>query len=442
MQKLEWNGILQAALGVLSLGVLAGLAAIWFQSSKTQHLTLAAGTRSGESYILSGALKKVTERRFSNVRITLMETGGTAENLRMLEDGKAQLATAQADVLPGAAARIVAVLYDDEFQLLTPKDSPVQRFADLRGRVIALAQSGGQFPSFLHVAEHFGLHQEDFRFAGANDAAAEEAFREGQADAIFRVRALGNPTIQRLAQTGKFRFLAIEQAAAMQINQPAFEPAVIPAGAYSGSPSVPAQDLPTIAVHRTLLAHYAADENAIRAITSVLLERRQEIMEAIPSEMTEVRLLLAQVRQPQAQVGLEPAIHPGALSFYNKDKPSFLQAHADFVGLLLTVSLMVGSWIWELKRLIQTQQKNAADRYSDRAISLMTAAQGATSRDALDGAWNELLTLLTDAVRDLDADKLSEESFDSFRSILQIAMDATKERRAVLAAASVAAARV
>jgi hypothetical protein len=42
-------------------------------------------------------------------------------------------------------------------------------------------------------------------------------------------------------------------------------------------------------------------------------------------------------------------------------------------------------------------------------------------------------------VRDLDADKLSEESFNSFRVILQIGMEVTKERRALLSSMNSAA---
>jgi TRAP-type uncharacterized transport system substrate-binding protein len=130
------------------------------------------------------------------MRMTPLETGGTVENLRMLEDGRAQLATAQSDILPGPKARAVAVLYDDTFQLLVAKNSPVQSLVDLEGRRIALAQSGGQFQSFLHVADHFGLHQADFQYVGASDQNAGDAFLNGRADAIFRVRAIGDPSIE------------------------------------------------------------------------------------------------------------------------------------------------------------------------------------------------------------------------------------------------------
>jgi uncharacterized protein len=187
-----------------------------------------------------------------------------------------------------------------------------------------------------------------------------------------------------------------------------------------------------VSTQRTLLARDQASAAATRGVTETLIERRQEMMDEIPAKMTEVRLLLVQTRRPQSQSGLGPALHPGALSFYDKDKPSFLLAHADYVGLILTVGLMAGSWIWELKRWMQRQQKSNADQYSNRVVALISGVQEVKSLAPLDEAWRELLKILTEAVRDLDADKLSEESFNSFRVILQIGMEVTKERRALL----------
>src|SRR5271156_1145995 len=248
MAKLGFNQVLRFALAAVSVTLIGGLAIAWWQRSRTEHLTLAAGASSGESYILGNALKTVVERHYPKIRMTLLETGGTVENLTMLQDGQAQLATAQADIPAGPKARSVAVLYDDTFQLLVPKQSQSKSLVDLEGKRIALAESGGQFQSFLHVADHFGLHQADFQFVGTSDEDASTAFLNGGADALFRVRAIGDPSIQRLVQSGKARFLPLEHAAAMKIKYPSFEAAVIPIGAYLGNPPIPAQDFPTVAV--------------------------------------------------------------------------------------------------------------------------------------------------------------------------------------------------
>jgi protein-tyrosine-phosphatase len=69
-------------------------------------------------------------------------------------------------------------------------------------------------------------------------------------------------------------------------------------------------------------------------------------------------------------------------------------------------------------------------------VALIGGVQEVTSAAPLDETWRELLKILTEAVRDLDADKLSEESFNSFRVILQMGMEVAKERRALLSSTS------
>jgi TRAP-type uncharacterized transport system substrate-binding protein len=62
MAKLDFNRVLRIALVSLSAALVAGLAIALWQRAQTEHLTLAAGASSGESYILSNALKTVVER--------------------------------------------------------------------------------------------------------------------------------------------------------------------------------------------------------------------------------------------------------------------------------------------------------------------------------------------------------------------------------------------
>jgi hypothetical protein len=54
------------------------------------------------------------------------------------------------------------------------------------------------------------------------------------------------------------------------------------------------------------------------------------------------------------------------------------------------------------------------------------------SHEALEQIRVELLSILSTAVSDLDNDKLSGESFHSFRAILQIGLEAVRDRAAAL----------
>jgi TRAP transporter TAXI family solute receptor len=391
------------------------------------HLTLAAGDKTGESYIISEAIKKVIERR-TNIQIQVEETRGTTQNIEMLSTGKAQLAMAQVDVAAEeignvssqlkANIRTVTLLYKDTFQLVV-KNPQINQFAQLKGKTIALAATGGQYQSFLTVAKHFGLSEKDFKITGLdsngkpipgyNDRFADKDFRENKADAVFRVRVIGNKSIADLVNNHQGKLISIPQAEAMKIKQPAFESAIIPQGAYRGNYPVPNTNLSTVAISRLLLANDQVDANIIRKFIQTIYENRQEIANEIPLDHAEVKPLISSISPPKENSGVDIFLHPGAAAFYDKDKPSFIQEYADYIGLLLTILLLAFQWIRQLKLWIEKSKKDEADEYIKSAISLMKAGQyqiGDRQRK-LDKTFDE-------AAKSLIDERISQESFRTF----------------------------
>lgn len=391
------------------------------------HLTLAAGDKTGESYMISEAIKKVIERR-TNIKLQVEETRGTTQNIEMLSTGKAQLAMAQVDVAAEeignvssqskANIRTVTLLYKDTFQLVV-KNPQINQFAQLKGKTIALAATGGQYQSFLTVAKHFGLSEKDFKITGLdsndkpipgyNDRFADKDFRENKADAVFRVRAIGNKSIANLVNNYQGKLISIPQAEAMKIKQPAFEAAIIPQGAYRGNYPVPNTNLSTVAISRLLLANDQVDANIIRKLIQTIYENRQEIANEIPLDHAEVKPLISSISPPKENSGVDIFLHPGAAAFYDKDKPSFIQEYADYIGLLLTIFLLAFQWIRQLKLWIEKSKKDEADEYIKSAISLMKAGQyqiGDRQRK-LDKTFDE-------AAKSLIDERISQESFRTF----------------------------
>lgn len=403
--------LIYLSLGCLSIGLIAAL--VWFfvaNNFKTYRLTLVAGSKDGESYILSKAIERVVEAKNPKIQIDVVETKGTEENIEKLEKGEAQLATAQADIPAGRSARTVVFLYPDIFQLAVKTNSEIKDFADLKGKRIALWQKGGQYRSFLQVAAHYGLQEQDFIFVGNNSKESDEAFRQNQADAFFRVRALGNRNIVDLVQKYNARLLPLDQAAALRIKYPAFEPAEIPKGVFQGSsPAIPDVNLPTIAVRRLLLASDKVDSEVVRQITEVLDSHRQEIADNIPDEFADVRPLVASITQPTTTGGTGIPIHPGSLAYFERDQPSFIQENADYLALILTVALLVGSWFWELKSWLEKRRKNESDRHISTIIGLMKSVQEKQIPATV--GLEELDKVFAQAATDLIDEKISQESF-------------------------------
>jgi TRAP transporter TAXI family solute receptor len=391
------------------------------------HLTLAAGDKTGESYIISEAIKKVIERR-TNIQIQVEETRGTTQNIEMLSTGKAQLAMAQVDVAAEeignvssqlkANIRTVTLLYKDTFQLVV-KNPQINQFAQLKGKTIALAATGGQYQSFLTVAKHFDLSEKDFKITGLdsngkpipayNDELADKDFQENKADAVFRVRAIGNRSIADLVNKHQGKLISIPQAEAMKIKQPAFEAAIIPQGAYRGNYPVPNTNLSTVAISRLLLTNDQVDGNIIRKLIQTIYENRQEIANKIPPYHAEVKPLISSISPPKENSGVDIFLHPGAAAFYDKDKPSFIQEYADYIGLLLTIFLLAFQCIRQLKLWIEKSKKDEADEYIKSAISLMKAGQY-----QIEDRQRKLDKTFDEAAKSLIDERISQESFRTF----------------------------
>ncbi|QLE56896.1 TAXI family TRAP transporter solute-binding subunit [Nostoc sp. TCL26-01] len=427
--------------GLLSLGLMSATLFVFVTSNVIHRFTgtelkLVAGDETGESYIISKAIEEVVERK-SNIKIEVIATGGTTENLERLEQGKADLATAQADVITEemntftnrnlgssdpqskVAERSVVVLYKDLFQLVV-KDSNIKQFVQLKGKAIALPAKGGQYESFKQVARHFGLNEKDLKITGLdnngkpvqgyNDELADKDFLNNKADALFRVRALGNRSISKLVQQSSGRLVPIQQAEAMKILYPALENAKIPEGAYRGNQPIPEKDLPTVAVSRLLLASNKVDKEIIQEITQIIFENRREIANAVSPNHPEVKPLVATISQPNTtnSAGIPP-IHPGAIAFYEQSEPSFIQEHADYLALLLTVALLMFSWVRQIKIWIESSKKNESDEYIESAIKLMNKSLGEVGfrQQLLDEAFNA-------AAKALIQERISQESFRTF----------------------------
>lgn len=387
------------------------------------HVNFAVGGSGGESYILGKAIKQVVENNHPNIRLDLLETVGSVDNINRLEAGEADLITVQSDIPPGPDAQTVATLYRDLFQLVVQDQTDIEQFTDLKGRQIGVQRESGQFLSFLEVANHFELTVEDFDFVGVDDDEAAVAFETDRVDAIFRVRAPGNWIIQDLVQYHRGRLLPIEQAAAMKIKHPAFKAATIPEGTYRGSnPIVPPTDISTVGVYKMLYASKRANKRVVQAIATVLKEHHQEISNAISQDTVEVKQLVANIGRPSSNFGIP--IHPGAIAAYKQTKtnPSFVVKNFDFLALLLSIVVPIASWIWELRSRAEKRGKSLCEGYIDDVIRVMDD-DDESSQQTLEERQKTLYQIFDRAAKRLVDEDISQEAFRTFNEAYKTACE-------------------
>jgi uncharacterized protein len=415
LPKISERLIQQIVLVIVIVALIIFMFLKFIDSNKIYRLDFAAGDARSESYVLSQAIAQVVSANQPRIQLNVIPTGGTVENIGLLETHKVQLATAQADVPTGEAALAIAVLYRDLFLLVVNKNSAIHNFVDLKGKQIGLAPTSGQFHSFLEVANHYGLTLADLQFVGTNQKQVSLAFREGRIDALFSARAPGSPAITEFVQKYQGQLLPIEQAEAMRLKYPAFTPAIVPQGAYQGNPAIPPQDLKTVGVEHLLVVDRHVDNWVVQEISRILNEQRQQIMAAIPADFADLKPLVAKISRPNVSDEINVAVHPGVTAYFDRNKPTFVEEHAGLLSLLISGTTLVGSGLVGLRVKILQNQKDKTDEYIKLAISCLNVDH--TDRQTLLQKQQELDEIFTQAVAALISEEISQESFRTFNEV-------------------------
>ncbi len=402
------------------------------QSCGRIEILAAAGGRDGESFKMLSAVKTLIERKSRNVRVTILPTRGTEENLRLLREGKVHLATAQADVsledwlsrtagwgpaAPGPAMSgprdggLIAVLFIDKVQLLACGFAPPGRSPDvamsaqtvfstlvergIRAPVYVPYEeggpSGGQYRTFLRVVEHYGLHPaRDFVFKDLRGAIPPCDERE-RFSLIFKVRAEGNADIQRALNRG-WRLAALSNTRSLRLTNRALTYGQIYAGTYrirrAEGPSVPepVQDLDTVAVRRFLLGR--KDEQfpgwLVRDIAQILNERGPALARTATAASDALDGFFLGASTLNSKAALKDAglpLHPEVAVYYDPRLSWFawLNSNGDGLGFVLGIIGILASGLEAVRRAIRqwflSARKDFADRLVNRATRLMKPTQ-------------------------------------------------------------------
>jgi uncharacterized protein len=411
--------------------ILAALVAIavaaggYVYYDRTQVHTVRIGT-SGPgniSYTFSEALANVASRETKQLRLTFVETKGSAENMQLLQEGKIDLAVVQNDTPAAPQARMVASLYPQLFHLIVPVDSPIQSVADLKGKRVGTPAAGGSsYAAFMILIGHYDLGPEDFAaFKNLSSGELVDGLLKGELDAVFGADAMGEERPTKLVGSGFARLVPVDQGDAMRLTMPYIESLTIPKGAYKANPPLPAEDLLTVGIQVSLVAHKDLKPGVVQEITRLLFDHRLELAKAAPQ--------LTALKSPHESATVTIAVHEGAMAYYERDKPGFLEANVDIIGLLITLITMAASGVLAVRSMLSQRQKKRADQYNEEIVALMDLVQGSADAEQLAKAERRLFDLFKDFVDDMDHDRISNDSAESFMLAWNQAIQSVRHRQ-------------
>lgn len=404
---------------------------VWVREQPVTMLTAVAGPRGSDSFRLIADIAEVLERHSTTVRLQVRESRNSSINISLIQRGSVDLGTIASNTPAVPNVNLVAGLFPDYFLLIARSGSNIRSVNDLAGKRVAIPESGspGQ-QAFWTIVDHYGMAIDSFRSLSSTRLQSVNRFLTGEVDAVFFLNSIRDPLLIAFVEEAGIRrvgmgFIEIDQAEAMALKRPFLTPQRIVKGSFNGTPPWPERDISTTSLSRLLVANEAVNADAIAELTRVVFEHRLDLLIRMP--------LSAAITQPTLNSGASLPIHEGAVRYYNRDEPSFLQENAEPMALIVTVFAMLASFGLAVRRSMQAKAKNRGDDYNEALLDIAKRARAAHEQAELEPLRVELTQLLEKVVHALDTDRITEEGFQSFSFLWGVSRDTVEQRQARLA---------
>lgn len=256
-------------------------------SGQVKKITLASGGTSGTYYGFSGVIaQRLNETLKDKLKINVVSTGASKVNVQMIDDGDADIAIVQNDVMsyaynatdmfsgskPITSFSAIASCYPESIQIVANKS--ITSIEELNGKKVSVgdAGSGTEFNA-KQILEVYGMDiNSDIIKSNQSFADSCDALKNGTIDAAF-VTA-GHPTVAvtELASNFDFNILPVDQDHANQLvsKYGFYAPVTIEKETYP----VLTSNVNTVAVMATYIANNNLDEETVYEFTKGLFEEK------------------------------------------------------------------------------------------------------------------------------------------------------------------------
>jgi TRAP transporter TAXI family solute receptor len=280
-------------------------------------LMLATASPGGTYHAFGVALARLLTRELG-IAVSMRETEGPSENIRLIEAGEAQIGfvttgaalegwTGSGDWTGGRqfrAIRAIFPMYDTPFHFVARQGSGIATVAGLEGKTVGVGPQGGTAASYVpRMLPRLGVQVRLVHGAWAELAAQLQA---GQLDALAVAGGVPFPAVTELEARRAISSLPLEREAAamLLLAIPELASTAIPAGTY---PSL-RKPYETVGIYNFAVAHRDLPADLIYQVVRIVFEFNDEMTEAQPAAAATVPANFVQNR-------LLPW-HPGAARYY------------------------------------------------------------------------------------------------------------------------------
>lgn len=294
------------------------------ESKSKQPFNLATAGTGGTYYVIGGAMADIM-RRFDGTKATPLTTNGSIENNRLIAEKRVAIGFTTPDLAyyaynglemfkgkPLNNLRYLCGGHMGAMQVVVPKNSPVKRIADLKGKKVAVgAQGSAVYTLSLDVLAVEGLTEKDITPAYLSMSEMTEALQDGTVDAAIYSAGVPTSSITNLFSIKEMRIIPYTEAqVTAYLNKSGPDkralliPYTVPAKTYSGQ----TEPVPCMAFRACLVAHKDVPEETVYSFLKTVEGHVEDLKKVHPSG--------AEYTLEHLKQGATIPLHPGAEKFY------------------------------------------------------------------------------------------------------------------------------
>jgi TRAP transporter TAXI family solute receptor len=303
---------------LLGVGIFAGAAI-----AQNMNIAIATGGTGGVYYPLGGGMANVLSKYVKGVQATARVTGGSVDNLRLLDSGQSEvgmvMVDAALDALQGndkfkghpVPVRTLMVLYPNRMHVVSIEGTGVTNMASLKGKRVSTGSPGSATEVMaFRVIEAAGLNRDkDMRRERLGAAESVNALKDHRIDAFFWVGGLPTAAVTDLGATPGVKIVMVDHADVVDAMNKKYggiySSGVIPAKTYPGQ----GKDNAIAVVQNILVANAKMPDQVAYDIVKTFIEHQKELV-AVHSEAESITL------ENQLKKNTPIPWHPGAERYF------------------------------------------------------------------------------------------------------------------------------
>lgn len=258
--------------------ILLCLTAVEALAASPVTVRIAAGSPSGRYHQLSRELAARLAEICPECRLEVLETGGSYDNARLLEEGEADVALVQSDVaylenFRTSSFVALASLYAEPVHIVARRELGLDKLADLleqpHGWRVSIGPPGSGTAAHARLLlRELALPPETLEIVSLPQTEALAELERRELDVLFQTTGIGSRGLRRAAERSTVSLLEIDSDILRDVRRrhPFFVSSEIPYGSYAGMRS----NIRTLATRTLLVARRQTSNDLVQALLAAI----------------------------------------------------------------------------------------------------------------------------------------------------------------------------